>query len=213
MAEYKPRGALSYEEIEALLNKVDILTTIKQVDLEKVEEVLRKEETPMEEYLRKVREDVRLDKELRPGKGNEKKREAERKKRKKQHHSTLRKKERVYHQMVRKGRRKEKRIERLEKDGWWGMLYWNWRNKGLDIQITKEEWEERITPLLGEGMIPSVWRYDTGGRTGDPLTGGKRGGPISWDNIYVRDRETGETLWDCKQEALVAMGACLVGSP
>lgn len=196
------RGQLSTEEIRELLERVDLLTEIKQLDMGVVEEEIRRHSTPIEEYVRLLKEGKDTQKALRQ-------KTAKPKKRKKQHHSTKRKYQRDYHRMVRKGRRIERKAEAVKKDGWWAVLSHSWRNKGLEVRITKEEWDERITPLVEEmdrerrrkaeelgtpanevlGVVPSVWRYDTSG-------------PIEWSNVWVRDRMSRETIYDYNEELL-----------
>lgn len=193
MNEWRPKGQMSHEEVKKLLEQVDLLTEIKQLDMEVVEEEIRKHSTPIEEYVRLLREGKDTQKALRQ-------KTAKPKKRKKQHHSTKRKYQRDYHRMVRKGRRIERKAEAIKKDGWWAVLSHSWRNKGLEVRITKEEWDERVGPILESNpeLIPSVWRYDTSG-------------PIEWSNVWVRDRMSRETIYDYNEELLKEGGWILDG--
>lgn len=188
MSEWKPKGQLSYEEVSKLLEQVDILTQIKQMDMSTIEEELAESATPIEEYMRILREGKDTQRAL--------KQKTAKPKKKKRHWRTEKKYQKNYHLMVRKGRRIERKMEAIQKDGWWAVLNHSWKNKGLEVRITKEEWSTRIEPLLSESNIPSVWRYDTSG-------------PISWDNVWVRDRLTRESIWDGKEELMIASGDML----
>ena len=179
------------EELEEMLEVTRVLERINKLSQVQVEEVIRREGTPLEQYVRALEDD---DKQLRKElQFKRKKTELQRKTgRKKQHWKTAQKKEREYHVRVRGPRRRAKMAREIAEGGWWPRVRTNWVGNGLDIHMSEDEWVEYIQPRVGD-RLPTVWRIDT-----------SKG--ISLGNIVVKDRETGELLYDGAEYQLYQQG-------
>ena len=177
------------KEVQELLEATEILNRINRLDTSVLSDVVRREGTPLEQYVRALEED---DKELRKELQH---RDKKRKKKKKQHWKTKQKYQRVYHVNVRGPRRRAVLAARMLEEGWYPRMVLNWKGNKLKIDLTADEWQEHIAPRLGDDL-PAVYRIDT-----------SKG--ISLDNVVVKVRGTGELIFDGGEYALQKMGFAL----
>ena len=181
----KPK-VTSEKEVQDLLEATEILNRINRLDTSVLSDVVRREGTPLEQYVRALEEDDKvLRKELQH-------RDKKRKKKKKQHWKTRQKYQRVYHLNVRGPRRRAVLAARMLEEGWYPRMVLNWKGNKLKIDLTADEWQEHIAPRLGDDL-PAVYRIDT-----------SKG--ISLDNVVVKVRGTGELIFDGGEYALFRMG-------
>ena len=184
----KPRVSTE-KEIQELLEATEILNRINRLDTSTLSDVVRREGTPLEQYVRALEEDDKvLRKELQH-------RDKKRKKKKKQHWKTKQKYQREYHLNVRGPRRRARLAARLLEEGWYPRMVLNWKGNQHKIELTADEWQEHIAPLLGDDL-PAVYRIDT-----------SKG--IALDNVVVKVRGTGELIFDGGEYALQKMGFAL----
>ena len=184
----KPRVSTE-KEVQELLEATEILNRINRLDTSTLSDVVRREGTPLEQYVRALEEDDKvLRKELQH-------RDKKRKKKKKQHWKTRQKYQRVYHLNVRGPRRRAVLAARMLEEGWYPRMVLNWKGNKLKIDLTADEWQEHIAPRLGDDL-PAVYRIDT-----------SKG--ISLDNVVVKVRGTGELIFDGGEYALQKMGFAL----
>lgn len=80
-------------------------------------------------------------------------------------------------------------------EGWYERVRLNWRKSKVPFRIEREEWEEKVAPLL-EGKVPLVCRIRTKEN-------------VVLDNIVVYDRATGEVLFDGSEFRLTRLGYSL----
>lgn len=112
------------------------------------------------------------------------------------HWRVKRRKKRVrdkrYKDKIRALRKAEVAEKVRTKEGWWDILTQKWREKKVEVELTREEFFEVIFPSFYP-RVPLFLRYETDK-------------PVSLENLIVRDQETGEYLWDGKEYLLVKMG-------
>ena len=144
-------------------------------ELSSLEEQLRDVElTPKEQYAEALKGDRKVNRLL--------KERGSLRRKPKSHWKTRQKKRREYNREVAGPRRKERLGILLEEKGWYPIVRDTWVRKKVDIQLSEEEWNEEIEPLL-EGYQPLVTRVDT-----------SEG--VSLDNVVVLDSKTRKVLYD-----------------
>lgn len=167
---------LTTSEIDALLA---LMQKVESIDLSKVAEEMEAKKSKKQKAIEEMAEGTFK---LKP------------KKKAKKHWKAKRRYWREYHQTVRKPAQRKRRAVLLEEGGWYGILHELWERAKLDIEVTREEWEEAVGTL--DDVYPMVTRYD-------------RSVGIRLDNVLVRDRDTLAVVFDGKEYALKAAGYCL----
>lgn len=173
MRKMKEQSPEAIDELLGLLAKID------QIDLTKLEKELEEKKTKKQ---RAVEEMISGEFKLKP------------KKKAKKHWKAKRRYWREYHQTVRKPAQRKRRAVLLEEGGWYGILHELWTRAELDIEVTREEWEEAVGTL--DDVYPMVTRYD-------------RSVGIRLDNVLVRDRDTLQVVFDGKEHLLRKHGYIL----
>ena len=92
--------------------------------------------------------------------------------------------------------RKERQL--VDNEGWYPIVTRGWREQGLDVQLTREEWDEHIQPILKEkGLVPFMKRY----KTSDPV--------IRLDNIMIYSKTSKKPIFDGAEWSLRDKGYIL----
>ena len=92
--------------------------------------------------------------------------------------------------------RKERQL--VDNEGWYPIVTRGWREQGLDVQLTREEWDEHIQPILKEkGLVPFMKRYKTSDKV------------IRLDNIMIYSRTSKKPIFDGAEHHLRMMGYIL----
>lgn len=164
---------------EAIDELLGLLAKIDQIDLTKLEKELEEKKTKKQKAIEEMAEGTFK---LKP------------KKKAKKHWRAKRRYWREYHQTVRKPAQRKRRAVLLEEGGWYGILHELWERAKLDIEVTREEWEEAVGTL--DDVYPMVTRYD-------------RSVGIRLDNVLVRDRDTLKVVFDGKEHLLRKQGYIL----
>ena len=89
--------------------------------------------------------------------------------------------------------RKERQL--VDNEGWYPIVTRGWREQGLEVMLTREEWNEHIQPVLKEkGLVPFMKRY----KTSDPV--------IRLDNIMIYSRTSKKPVFDGAEWKLRSLG-------
>lgn len=92
--------------------------------------------------------------------------------------------------------RKERQL--VDNEGWYPIVTRGWKEQGLDVQLTREEWDEHIQPILKEkGLVPFMKRY----KTSDPV--------IRLDNIMIYSKTSKKPIFDGTEWSLRDKGYIL----
>lgn len=171
---------------EALQSLLDTITKIDQINLTELDAAVEARRTKLDRF------DEQLDKGVKGGRRKQKRPGRPYANGKgKQHWRTRRKYLKDYHQKVRAPKNRAKAIAALREKGWYGYLLIGWKRRHLPVDVTLEEWNEVVGTM--ENVVPFVTRYDTS-------VG------IRLDNLLIRDRDTGETVFDGKEYQLKLYG-------
>lgn len=160
----------------ALQALLDTIAKIDQIDLAELDIAVEAKRTQLDRKIAELEKGVLTGRKAkkRPGRPFNNGRN-------RQHWRTRKKYLKEYHRTVRAPKNLRARLDLLRKDGWWGVMQKSWKRRRIPIEVTKEEWEETVGTL--EEYIPYVQRLDT--RLG-----------IRLDNVLVKDRDSGEVLFD-----------------
>ena len=92
--------------------------------------------------------------------------------------------------------RKERQL--VDNEGWYPIVARGWKEQGLDVQLTREEWDEHIQPILKEkGLVPFMKRYKTSDKV------------IRLDNIMIYSRTSKKPVFDGSEWYLRSLGYIL----
>lgn len=180
----KGKKGLSPEEA---LEFDSLLKKLQQIDLSEYAKELERGKDDRTKLVEALKANKAVTRQL-AGKGRPKAR-------KKQHWKVARKKKARYNEMVGEPRRKAKLANLLEEGGWYPYMMESWKKHKTEVSLTKEEWDERIAPLIG-GSVPVLRRYDT-----------KK--PVTLHNVIVYDSTTRAVLYDGAEESLRENGYIL----
>lgn len=95
--------------------------------------------------------------------------------------------------------KKKWKLESLEKavnNNYYEYFSRRWKNKGRKWLITEEEWLAYVQPMIPEGCVISLQRYDTQLAT-------------TLDNLLVYNSDGGSVLFDGKEHQLRVLGYSL----
>ena len=189
MSQKKENNGQQALELEALLRKIG------KVDLDKVQEVERSQLPQMEQLIISLEEGGDFIRKMKDRTGVGRTRSTP-----KVHHSTLRARRRkkyrdYYHTKGRVLRRQATAKLLSTPEGWWKHITQKWREKGVEVLMTEEEWLTVVWPTL-EGNVPVITRYNPGL-------------PISLDNLLVYKSNSRTVLFDGKEWKLKELGYIL----
>ena len=174
---------LSNEEILELSR---LLVKIQEVDLGKLDEEKFEQLAPVDQVVAKL-EDKGLRRQL--------KAKQQKPKRKKLHWKTKAARKKAYYYAARKPAKRRKKMELAKTpEGWYQIVTDKWKERGYEY-FSLEDWVGIIWPHIGY-KVPVFSRYS--------FTEGYTVG-----NIWVRDADTGDTLFDGKEHLLREAGYIL----
>lgn len=183
----------------------DILSTLRKVesiDLSKVVAPLS-----LGEKWASEKEKSRLEGRLRTARRNKKKSKGKsalkidrrtKEGRTKMHWTARKRKERERYREVKYPRYLRKMSQLIDSEGWYPVITAGWIKEGWDVQLTREEWDTHIEPLLREGNhIPFTKRYNT------------RDNVIRIDNIMIYPKEGKKPIFDGAEFKMLQLGYIL----
>ena len=103
----------------------------------------------------------------------------------KAHWATIRKKERTYYKEVEYYRNWRYKEQVVANEGWYTIVTNSWKGYGWDVQVTREEWDTHVEPVLREmGAVPFTKRYYVKDKA------------VRLDNIMIYSKESKEPIFD-----------------
>lgn len=173
---------------EALQALLDTIAKVDQIDLQQLDAAVEARRSKIDRFTELMEKGVKQNR--KPKKNGRPYNNGK----SRQHWRTRRKYLKDYHQKVRAPKNRAKALAALREKGWYGYMCIGWRKRKIPVEVTLEEWTETIGTI--ENVVPYVERYDT-----------SKG--ISFENILIRDRDTGETVFDGKEHYLKQSGCIL----
>ena len=173
-------------------NLLDLIESLRSIELPKEVEL-----SEVDRYFSE-RERIRIEGKVRGAQARKKKGTGVRTRRDKLHWATKRRLAREAYRERDAPRFLRKERQLVDNEGWYPIVARGWREQGFDVQLTREEWDEHIQPILKEkGLVPFMKRYKT------------RDKVIRLDNIMIYSKTSKKPVFDGAEHHLKMMGYAL----
>ncbi len=170
-------------------NLLDLIESLRSIELPKEVEL-----SEVDRYFSE-RERIRIEGKVRGAQARKKKGVKVRTRRDKLHWATKKRLAREVYRERDAPRFLRKERQLVDNEGWYPIVTRGWKEQGLDVQLTREEWDEHIQPILKEkGLVPFMKRY----KTSDPV--------IRLDNIMIYSKTSKKPVFDGSEWYLRSLG-------